>query len=133
MPHGAQVCAAPTAGNVSPDDPNHSVTGVAFQIFSTFHPDDSLPHAELMKMETMLGFLQEQETAIGTTNLTRAGESITFASTDLIPVYNAIAQNFVIFDKWFADVPGPTDPNRYFFFYSWLPSAFYFVNFLINL
>jgi phospholipase C len=114
MPHGAKVCAAPTAGNVSPDDPNHSVTGVAFQLFSTFHPDESLPAAKVMEAETMLGFLQEQEQAIGTTNLTRAGESITFASTALIPVYNAIAQNFLIFDKWFADVPGPTDPNRYF-------------------
>lgn len=65
-----------------------------------------------MAQETMQGFLQEQETAVGTTNLTRAGESMTFASTALIPVYNFIAENFVIFDKWFADVPGPTDPNR---------------------
>ena len=65
-----------------------------------------------MAEETMLGFLQEQETATRSTNLTRVGESITFASTDLIPVYNFIAENFVIFDKWFADVPGPTDPNR---------------------
>ena len=66
-----------------------------------------------MAAETMLGFLQEQETAIGTTSLTRAGESMTFAPQDLIPVYNTIAQNFVVFDRWFADVPGPTDPNRY--------------------
>ena len=66
-----------------------------------------------MAAETMLGFLQEQETAIKTTNLTRAGESMTFAPQSLIPVYNAIAQNFVVFDRWFADVPGPTDPNRY--------------------
>lgn len=67
-----------------------------------------------MEAETMLGFLEEQETAIGTTSLTRAGESITYAPMSLIPVYNAIAQNFVVFDRWFADVPGPTDPNRYF-------------------
>ena len=112
MPKGPKVCAALTAGNVSPDDPNHSVTGVAFQIFSTFHPDESLTADKVMKAETMLGFLEEQEMAIRTTNLTRAGESITFASTNLIPVYNTIAQNFLIFDKWFADVPGPTDPNR---------------------
>jgi phospholipase C len=65
-----------------------------------------------MAAETMLGFLEEQETAIRTTNLTRAGESMTFAPQTLIPVYNAIAQNFVVFDRWFADVPGPTNPNR---------------------
>ena len=62
----------------------------------------------------MLGFLQEQETATGTTNLTRAGESMTFAPQDLIPVYNTIAQNFVVFDRWFADLPGPTNPNRWY-------------------
>ena len=111
-PDGLKVCAAATAGNVSPDDPNHSITGVTFQIFSTYHPNDSLPAAQLMGLETMLGFLQEQETAIGTTNLTRAGESVNYISQDLIPVYNAIAQNFVVFDRWFADVPGPTNPNR---------------------
>jgi phospholipase C len=60
----------------------------------------------------MLGFLEEEENSFGTTNLTRAGESLNFISTDLIPVYNTIAQNFVLFDTWFADVPGPTNPNR---------------------
>ena len=66
-----------------------------------------------MKEETMLGFLQEQENAFRTTNLTRAGESINYISEDLIPVYKHLAQNFVLFDRWFADVPGPTNPNRW--------------------
>ena len=65
-----------------------------------------------MTKENMLGFLEEEERAFGTTNLSRAGESINYISQDLIPVYNTLAQNFVIFDKWFADVPGPTNPNR---------------------
>ena len=112
-PDGPKVCAAATAGNVSPDDPNHSVTGISYQIFSTYHPNDSLPATQLMALETMLGFIQEEETAIGTTNLTRAGESVNYISQDLIPVYNAIAQNFVVIDQWFADVPGPTNPNRW--------------------
>ena len=30
MPNGPHVCAAPIAGNVSPNDPNHSNTGVTF-------------------------------------------------------------------------------------------------------
>lgn len=60
----------------------------------------------------MLGFLEEEENSVKTTNLTRAGESIYYLSEDLIPVYSTLAQNFVLFDQWFADVPGPTDPNR---------------------
>ncbi|KAF8817084.1 extracellular phospholipase C [Phlegmacium glaucopus] len=111
-PTGPQVCAAATAANVSPDDPNHSVTGVNFQIFSTFHPNEALTTAQVEAEETMLGFLQEQEMAFKTTSLTRASESINYISQSLIPVYNTLAQDFVIFDRWFADVPGPTDPNR---------------------
>jgi hypothetical protein len=47
-----------------------------------------------MAAETMQGFLQEQEMDVKPTNLnlTRAGESMTYAP--LIPVYIAIAQNF---------------------------------------
>jgi len=71
-----------------------------------------LAPAQVMAAETMLGFLQEQENAFGTTNLTRAGEALIYLSEAHIPVYSTIAQNFVLFDRWFADVPGPTNPNR---------------------
>jgi len=33
-----------------------------------------------------------------------------------IPVMTTIAQNFAVFDHWFADVPSQTYPNRQFFF-----------------
>jgi phospholipase C len=29
-----------------------------------------------------------------------------------IPVFASIAENFVLFDRWFCSVPGPTNPNR---------------------
>ncbi|KAF8802573.1 PLC-A group protein Nfis1 [Phlegmacium glaucopus] len=111
-PNSVEVCATATAGNLSPDDPNHSVSGVTFQIFSTFHPNEALPAAEVFADETMLGFLQEQAASFHTTNLTRASESILYISEKLIPVYKKLAEDFVLFDRWFADVPGPTNPNR---------------------
>jgi phospholipase C len=104
-----QVCATNTGNNLSPEDPNHSVTGVAFQIFSTFHPNETGTPAEIMAEETMLGFLEEKISAVGSTN---AAEVMNYISTSLIPVYNNLSQSFVLFDQWFADVPGPTDPNR---------------------
>ncbi|ORY35164.1 hypothetical protein BCR33DRAFT_770639 [Rhizoclosmatium globosum] len=30
----------------------------------------------------------------------------------LVPHTEALAKNFVLFDRWFASVPGPTNPNR---------------------
>jgi hypothetical protein len=65
-----------------------------------------------MAQETMQGVLQEQETAIGTTNLTRAGESMTFCVHGPHPSVQFHRPNFVIFDKCFADIPGPAAPNR---------------------
>jgi phospholipase C len=50
-----------------------------------------------MAAETMLGFLEEQENAFGTTNLTRAGEALIYLSEAHIPVYRTIAENFVLF------------------------------------
>jgi len=35
-------------------------------------------------------------------------------SASQLPVLNALAQEFVVCDNWFASMPGPTWPNRYF-------------------
>src|SRR5580765_4442632 len=32
----------------------------------------------------------------------------------LVPVISSLAQNFVVCDRWFSSVPGPTWPNRFF-------------------
>ncbi|KAK8037393.1 hypothetical protein PG991_000739 [Apiospora marii] len=39
-------------------------------------------------------------------------EAINYYTPEHIPVFNAIAENFVLFDRWFCSVPGPTNPNR---------------------
>ena len=31
-----------------------------------------------------------------------------------IPIHRTLAEEFTIFDRWFASVPGPTQPNRIF-------------------
>lgn len=31
-----------------------------------------------------------------------------------LPVFHALAQNFLVCDRWFSSVPGPTWPNRFF-------------------
>ena len=70
------ICAEPTGSNVSPDDPNHSLTGVNYQLFSNYHPNESGPPEALEKEERMLGFVIEHEITHGTYNLTRAGNFI---------------------------------------------------------
>ncbi|KAF8996212.1 phosphoesterase [Cyathus striatus] len=85
---------------------------VTFEIFSTFHPNESLPPQEVLHAQNMNGFVNEQAMVVKTTNVTRASETIIYLSEARIPVYSTMAENFVLFDRWFCDVPGPTNPNR---------------------
>ncbi|KAJ5090988.1 hypothetical protein N7532_009672 [Penicillium argentinense] len=100
-----KVCADSTAQNIASEDPNHSIAGGNMQIFGTYHPLVGAKPA-------MEGFITEQRASYEQDNATRAAEVINYFTPDHIPVFNAIAENFVLFDRWFAAVPGPTNPNR---------------------
>ncbi|PYH87800.1 phosphatidylglycerol specific phospholipase [Aspergillus ellipticus CBS 707.79] len=101
-----KVCAKPTAKNVAPDDPDHSIAGGSMQIYSTYHPDNTSDPA-------MQGFVTEQIRSYRIDqDLSRAAEVINYYTPDHVPVFSAMAENFVLFDRWFASVPGPTNPNR---------------------
>lgn len=108
VPDSETVCARPTAHNVAPDDPNHGISGVNMEIFSTYHPDNGAGQRE----ENMLGFVTEQGSTYKTASTTRAAEAIDYYEQDHVRVFASMAQNFVLFDRWFASVPGPTNPNR---------------------
>ncbi|KAK8074165.1 non-specific phospholipase C2 [Apiospora phragmitis] len=109
----ADVCAEALAADVAKDDPNHSISGVNMQLFSTWHPDEQLVSgAPAWKYENMRGFVTEQAVAYKTEDKGRAAEAINYYTPEHIPVFNAIAENFVLFDRWFCAVPGPTNPNR---------------------
>ncbi|KAL4912887.1 phosphoesterase family-domain-containing protein [Aspergillus aurantiobrunneus] len=106
-PDSPQVCAKPIAKNVAPDDPDHSIAGGNQQVYGTYHPDLSVHRP------TMQGFVTEQIRSHGIDgDLSRAAEVINYYTPEHVPVFNSLAENFVLFDKWFAAVPGPTNPNR---------------------
>jgi phospholipase C len=100
------VCAAGIAKNIASDDPDHTITGVNMQIFGNYHPKGS-------SKSTMDGFVTEQSYMYSLQNdMMEAAEVINYYKPDLVPVTNAMAENYVLFDRWFASIPGPTDPNR---------------------
>ncbi|KAB8071496.1 phosphoesterase family-domain-containing protein [Aspergillus leporis] len=106
-PFSEKVCAQPIAKNVAPDDPDHSITGGNQQVYSTYHPNAK------NDMPGMQGFVTEQIASYGLgSDFSRAAEVINYYTPDHVPVFNAMAENFVLFDRWFAAVPGPTNPNR---------------------
>src|SRR5215831_13356656 len=46
--------------------------------------------------------------------LERAAAIMQCLDPALVPVISTLAKNFVVCDRWFASVPGPTWPNRFF-------------------
>jgi phospholipase C len=111
-PNSVNVCAQPTGQNIAQDDPNHGISGGNMQIYGTYHPDeDAIKAGTVTAM--MKGFVSEQKSMYRTGNdIDRAAEVIEYYTPAHIPVFSSLAENFLVFDRWFASVPGPTNPNR---------------------
>ncbi len=112
VPHSQIVCAQNTAANVAPDDPAHGISGVNMEVFSTYHPDEAEVKEEGTELENMMGFVTEQATVYKTPDVASATEAINYYTPEHVPVFSAMAENYVLFDRWFCSVPGPTNPNR---------------------
>jgi phospholipase C len=101
--HSKLVCSDKLtfAHDVAQDDPNHSMSGINMQLFGTMNPDEAKVKSGQVNA-TMKGFITEQQLAYGTNNLTRASEVINYYTPQHIPVFNEMAKNFVLFDRWFC-------------------------------
>jgi len=90
--------------NTGPDDPGHGWEDTSEQIFGyVIGPTEkATPH--------MSGFVQN---ALKYKHSPENPLSM-FTNTSA-PILNTLAVEFGVFDRWFASLPGPTDPNRAFF------------------
>ncbi|XVF05345.1 hypothetical protein REPUB_Repub05bG0164100 [Reevesia pubescens] len=84
-------------------DPGHSFQAIREQIFGS---NDSSA-----KPAPMNGFVQQAE------SMDEEGMSKTVMSgfkPSRLPVYTNLANEFGVFDRWFASVPASTQPNRFY-------------------
>jgi phospholipase C len=95
--------------------PSHSLKETNLQLFAKTNLPASMP----ANQATMSGFIASFATALRT-DLKRAPtdselqQAMNCFDPIQLPVLSTLAQNFVLCDHWFADVPGPTMPNRAF-------------------
>lgn len=103
VPNSKKVCAnkLAKADNAVGDDPNHSMSGVNLQLYGTANPNEAAIKSGKLKA-AMNGFITEQEISYKTTNLTRVSQAINYYTPEHIPVFNNLAENFVLFDRWFC-------------------------------
>jgi phospholipase C len=92
--------------------PGHSLNDTNVQLFTT----KVVPSGTALKAVNDRGFVQNYGSALATDGFSAPGVDLsavmqTFVSGQL-PALTALAQNFVLCDRWYAEVPGPTVPNR---------------------
>ena len=100
-------------------DPHHEFVDVSLQLGSLANPRmdgfaasaaNSLPGAD-GKVASTLTADQREELIQSVMSYFPLGDS---DSADSLPALHALARNFTVCDRWFASVPGPTWPNRFF-------------------
>lgn len=106
------VRVSPSAHYINECDPNHSLGGTSYKVFGR-----NAFYANNLTTPWMNGFVQfEKDFDQGGQEGKRyCGVMEGFNSSAQLPVMTALAENFVLFDAFFASVPGPTWPNRMFF------------------
>ncbi|KAJ6164247.1 Phosphoesterase [Penicillium chermesinum] len=96
------------------NDPSHAVTGNTMEFYSDWNPDNqAIADGKLVANNN--GFIHEQIHNYGSnTNKTElAIQVMNYYTEDQVPVLTSLVQNYVTFNHWHSDIPGPTDPNRF--------------------
>ncbi|KAJ5960599.1 Phosphoesterase [Penicillium vulpinum] len=100
------ICAEPYASEVPLKDPDHNFGGVTYEIFRQWNPTkEDVPNME--------GFIERQSEKYNAT----PGDSafvIKALNQKKTATLAELASNFAFFDSYFAEHPGPTNPNRQF-------------------
>lgn len=104
-------CASQVEPDAVVDDPSHSIAGTNFGLFQTYKPDESQVKNGSLKAN-MQGFLEIQSRVHSIRDPLLAAPVLDFYLEDHVPVMSHLAQEYTLFDQWFAAVPGPTNPNR---------------------
>ncbi|KAJ5117129.1 hypothetical protein N7476_006407 [Penicillium atrosanguineum] len=97
------------------DDPDHSVTGNNIEFYGTFTPsNEAIASGKLTPHQK--GFVHEQLRRYGddVDKTELAKQVINYYTEDEVPVFTSLVQNYLTFNHWHSDHPGPTNPNRAF-------------------
>ena len=116
-PGNAAAGLAPVFAWTTPDayrtapDPGHEFADVALQLYG--RPD---PPADVLPTNDgfVMSYGQQRDDARHIIGPERGKRILGCFSDGLLPILRTLAASFVVCDRWFASVPGPTWPNRDF-------------------
>eukprot|EP01084_Bolivina_argentea_P318596 552536_1 len=92
---------------IEPGLPVHTVSGISQQLYNIYGDNTANYYPPPMK-----GFIESFKPK---DYLNDSGANIMQCfNSKTLPIMYTLAQEFAVIDHWFADVPGPTEPNRIF-------------------
>lgn len=104
------VCTSPNQPDVGPHNPDHQLYDATFQIYGRHRPTEKA----LSSTAPMSGFvaIAAQQSYAG--DHAHLGDIMAGFDPKNIPIHRTLAEEYMVCDRWFASVPGPTHPNRQF-------------------
>jgi phospholipase C len=97
--------------HVTDPNPGHQFEDIAVQVFGR----ERVPDPPTPTMDGFLANYARQVDSNGTPiGIERAAAGLAGLDPSLAPVISTLARSFVVCDRWFSSVPGPTWPNRFF-------------------
>ena len=90
--------------------PGHSIHSTTEQIYGQYVEDNTIPEAP-NDQPAMKGFIKDYVSKNGG-DLAYGNRIMEQLSAEHVPVITTLANEFAVFDGWFAAVPGPTMVNR---------------------
>jgi phospholipase C len=96
------------AADVMSTGPGHEFGDVLEQLCG---PNARYPSGGAYPAIDNSGFVSSYAKRVGSES---AGDVMKCFSASQLPVLNALAREFVVCDRWFSSMPGPTEPNRMF-------------------
>ncbi|KAJ3178003.1 hypothetical protein HK101_010162 [Irineochytrium annulatum] len=105
--NGQYIPVTDGATNVQVAGPEHGVDAVTVQIYGP----GVMTNATAGLTPTMSGFCSAYPQSADPAILAGVVDGF---NPSKVPIFSTLAEEFAVFDRWFAGVPGPTIPNRLF-------------------
>lgn len=104
-PKGQKVCSQFKSFDSVTHDPDHSITGYNFELYGTWHPDNTAIANGTLKANVE-GFLERQMDRYNISSKLAAEEVLGYYSEDEVPTMVDLVNEFTTFNYWHSCVPG---------------------------
>jgi phospholipase C len=111
VPHSEKLFVTRGAPYVNKCDPNHGTLPTAYKLFGP----EAYDTKNFTGTPSMCCFVEFENDVDHTEKKDYCNVMNMFDTTKQLPVLTALADNFLVMDRFFASIPGPTWPNRQFF------------------